>query len=210
VIQLAADERFATAHDAAQLTAAAARHGLEPGGYVLATGTLEPRKNLLRLIRAHAKLPPDLRAAHPLLLVGPRGWETAEILAAAGRDERAVRLAGYVPDDELAALYAGCTVFCYPSLYEGFGLPVLEAMAAGAPVITSNLSSLPEVAGDAAVYVDPLDERAIGAALERLLRSPEERSRLAAAGPQRAAGFSWSRCAAQIADDLEELVGHGA
>jgi glycosyltransferase involved in cell wall biosynthesis len=205
VVPLAADERFAAAHSPSELAAAAGRHGVEPGGYVLAAGTLEPRKNLLRLIRAHAALPADLRAAQPLLLVGPRGWEADEILAAAGRDAAAVRLAGYVPDDELAALYGGCTAFCYPSLYEGFGLPVLEALAAGAPTITSNLSSLPEVAGDAALYVDPRDEAAIAAALERLLRSPGERAKLGARGRARAAEFGWERVAAKVADELGRL-----
>ncbi len=205
VVELAADARFARRRDPAELAAAAARHRLAPGGFVLATGTLEPRKNLLRLIRAHAALPEGLREAHPLLLVGPRGWEADKILAAAGSDERAVRLAGFVPDDELAALYSGCTAFCYPSLYEGFGLPVLEAMAAGAPTITSNVSSLPEVAGDAALYVDPRDERGIRDALEGLLGDPAQRAGLSEAGRRRAAEFSWAGCAATVVGELARL-----
>ena len=168
---------------------------------MLAAGTLEPRKNLLRLIRAHAALPPELGRAHPLLIVGPRGWEEEEIMGAAAGGEN-VRLAGFVPDADLAGLYAGCSVFCYPSLYEGFGLPVLEAMAAGAAVLTSNVSSLPEVGGDAVAYVDPRDETAIARALEVLLQSPDERARLAERARRRAAEFSWERVAEAILDEL--------
>jgi glycosyltransferase involved in cell wall biosynthesis len=205
VVPLAADERFHRSLAEAEVEAAGTRHGVAPDAYVLAAGTLEPRKNLLRLIRAHAALPPELRRSHPLLIVGPRGWEEQEILGAvAGSD--AVRFAGFVPDDELAALYAGCSVFCYPSLYEGFGLPVLEAMAAGAAVLTSNVSSLPEVGGDAVAYVDPEDESAIAAGLERLLRSPDERARLAERARRRAAEFSWERVAGGVLDQLQRAA----
>jgi glycosyltransferase involved in cell wall biosynthesis len=204
VVPLAADERFAAAPPPAEAEAVARRHGVEPGRYVMATGTLEPRKNLPRLIRAHAALPDELRRDHPLLITGPRGWEEQDILkAVAGAD--GVRLSGYVPDEDLAALYAACAVFCYPSLYEGFGLPVLEAMAAGAAVVTSGVSSLPEVGGNAVVYVDPRDEAAIGAALERLLSSPAERAKLAERGRRRAAEFSWKRTARAVLTELEAL-----
>jgi alpha-1,3-rhamnosyl/mannosyltransferase len=185
-----------------------ARHGVEAGAFVLAAGTLEPRKNLLRLIRAHGALPLELGRAQPLLVVGPRGWEEQEILRdAAGSD--GVRLAGFVPDDDLAALYAGCSVFCYPSLYEGFGLPVLEAMAAGAAVVTSRVSSLPEVGGDAVAYADPEDERSIADALERLLRSPGERARLAALARERAGEFSWERTARGVLEQLDGAAAAG-
>jgi glycosyltransferase involved in cell wall biosynthesis len=206
VVRPAADRRFGRERTAAELQRAAARHGVAVGSYVLAAGTLEPRKNLLRLIRAHAALPPELARDHPLLIVGPRGWEAREILRAAA-DRKAVRLTGFVPDEELAALYAGCAVFCYPSLYEGFGLPVLEAMAAGAAVVTSPVSSLPEVGGDAVVYADPEDERSIAAALERLLRSPDETARLAERARRRAAEFSWERFAADLLWELERTTG---
>ncbi len=173
----------------AGIEAVRAKHGLE-GPFVLAAGTLEPRKNLVGLMEAWAGL------ADPgaeLVLVGPPGWEMEEIVRRARADR--VRLLGFVPDAELAALYASCAVFAYPSLYEGFGLPVLEAMACGAPVVTSDLSSLPEVAGDAALLVDPRDPAALGAALARLLADPAERSRLSAAGRARAATFTWERTA---------------
>jgi glycosyltransferase involved in cell wall biosynthesis len=176
-IPLAAPARFGRLRDASELDAVTARYGVEAGNFVLSTSTLEPRKNLTRLMRAHGALPGELRRSYPLLLVGPRGWDEDEMLAEAGRREDAVRLAGFVPDDDLAALYAACALFCYPSLYEGFGLPVLEAMAAGAPVITSDSSSLPEVGGDAVVYVKAQDEQSIARAMEKLLTSPLDRPR---------------------------------
>jgi len=195
VVPLAASARF----DAP----AAAAGGDERRHYVLAAGTLEPRKNLERLLDAWAGLEPGLRDAHELVLVGPTGWEADAILARACSG--GVRVTGFVSDDELAALYGGCAVFCYPSLYEGFGLPVLEAMRAGAPVITSNVSSLPEVAGDAALLVDPLSSQAIGSALATLLADPARCARLGEAGRARAAQFSWERTATQVRDVLRRI-----
>ncbi|HEY4095221.1 MAG TPA: glycosyltransferase family 1 protein [Baekduia sp.] len=161
--------------------------------YVLAVGTLEPRKNLEALIAAWVALDPAVRGERLLALVGPRGWDDAPILTAA-RDAGA-RLLGRVSEDELRALYAGADAFAYPSRYEGFGLPVLEAMAAGAPVLTSDVSSLPEVAGDAALLVDPLDTAAIGAALRRILDEPGLAAELRTRGRAQAARFSWERTA---------------
>jgi alpha-1,3-rhamnosyl/mannosyltransferase len=171
---------------------------------VLAVGTLEPRKNLPRLIAAWTRLPEELRSAHALALVGPRGWDDEEVLAAARA--AGVRLLGRVGDAQLHALYANATAFAYPSLYEGFGLPVLEAMAAGAPVLTSLSSSLPEVAGDAALLVDPRDTAAIAAGLERLLRDAGLRERLRVAGRARAAAFSWERTARETHALLAQLA----
>lgn len=173
--------------------------------YVLAAGTLEPRKNLERMLDAWAQLPAALRDEHELVLVGPTGWQADAILRRACGG--GVRLTGYVPHEQLAALYGGCEVFCYPSLYEGFGLPVLEAMRAGAPVITSNVSSLPEVAGSAAVMIDPQSVPAIRDALARVLTDPHERARLRAAGLARAALFSWERTAAALRDVLLRISG---
>ena len=162
-------------------------------GYVLAVGTLEPRKNLPRLVAAYAALPRDLQLAHPLVVVGAAGWQTGATLAALrSLGERCVML-GYVSDVALAELYRRCAVFCYPSLGEGFGLPVLEAMAVGAPVVTSNTSSLPEVGGDAVQYVDPRSVVSIAEGLESLLSSPARRAQLGERGRARAAGFSWDR-----------------
>jgi glycosyltransferase involved in cell wall biosynthesis len=205
VVPFAADRCFHEPPARERLASIARRHGVQPGRFVMATGTLEPRKNLPRLIRAHAALPAELREQNPLLIAGPGGWEEQEILSAlAGGD--GVRLAGYVPDEDLAALYAGCAVFCYPSLYEGFGLPVLEAMAAGAAVVTSKVSSLPEVGGDAVVYVDPTEEAAIGAALDRLLASPAERAELGERARRRAAEFSWERTTQAVLRELERAA----
>jgi alpha-1,3-rhamnosyl/mannosyltransferase len=192
VVPLAADDRFADPGAARRAPEVAARLGIAHP-YVLAAGTLEPRKNLLRLLDAWAQLPGELRDTRELVLVGPVGWE-AEPVVAAARAAR-IRLPGFVSEDDLVALYAGCELFCYPSLYEGFGLPVLEAMKAGAPVITSNVSSLPEVAGDAALTIDPLSVPAIAGAIAGLLTDDAERERLRAAGRARAAGFSWERTA---------------
>jgi glycosyltransferase involved in cell wall biosynthesis len=173
--------------------------------YVLAVGTIEPRKNLERLVEAWLILPEELRSRHLLALVGPRGWDDSAILAAA--HGAGARLLGQVSDADLAALYAGSECFAYPSLQEGFGLPVLEAMSAGSPVVTSNTSSLPEVAGDAALLVDPRDARAIAGAIERLLTDPELAERLRAKGRSRAQAFSWERTAGETLQLLFALVG---
>ena len=164
--------------------------------FVLYVGTIEPRKNLSRLVEAFARLAP----AYPelqLVLAGARGWLTDELfrtLDTAGLGARVV-LPGFIAEADKPALLAACTLFVYPSLYEGFGLPVLEALASGAPVITSNRSSLPEVAGNAAVLIDPLDTDALAAAMADLLRSPERRADLRRCGPEQAAQFTWERTA---------------
>jgi glycosyltransferase involved in cell wall biosynthesis len=163
--------------------------------YILMTGTLEPRKNIVRALEAAAGLPPDLRERFELRLAGPRGWGTDEIDAALARYGSTARHLGLVPDEELPGLYAGATLFLYPSLREGFGLPVLEAMAAGTAVVTSNGSSLPEVGGDAVRYVDPYDVESIREGVEELLEDDALRARLAAAGRERARSFSWERTA---------------
>src|SRR5207249_1083635 len=165
VVPLAAGPQFE--RERSGLDELGARFGLDRP-FVLSAGTLEPRKNLVRLIEAFQGLPGD----NLLALVGPRGWEDERILQQAG--DR-IRFLGHVSDEELAGLYSLCTVFCYPSLYEGFGLPVLEALKAGAPVVTSNVSSLPEVAGDAARYVDPRSVEQIREALAELLGSEAAR-----------------------------------
>jgi glycosyltransferase involved in cell wall biosynthesis len=161
--------------------------------YVLMTGTLEPRKNVVRAVEAVAALPQALRDRFELVVAGPHGWQTAEIDAALASSGARVRAVGLVPDAELPALYGAAAAFLYPSLREGFGLPVLEAMAAGTPVVTSNLSSLPEVAGDTAVYVDPYDVASIRSGLEELLTDDGRRKQLAAAGRERARTFTWER-----------------
>ena len=181
---------------AEEILATLARHRLEHSAYLLVVATLEPRKNLARLVRAYAALPTATKARHPLVIVGARGWLNHELertltpLEAAGT----VRRLGYVGEDELPALYAGAHAFAFPSLYEGFGLPVLEAMASGVPVLTSNVSSLPEVAGDAALLVDPNDEDALREGLVRLLDDSAWRTNASARGLARSRDYPWSRC----------------
>jgi glycosyltransferase involved in cell wall biosynthesis len=204
VVQLAAGEQFARARDPATLDEVRSRHRLARP-FVLSAGTLEPRKNLVRVLEAFARLPERLRAAYQLVVVGPRGWEFDEILASAQALGDDVRLLGHVSDDDLAVLYQACEVFCYPSLYEGFGLPLLEAMSMGAPSIASNVSSLPEVGGDGAIYVNPASVEEITSAVADLLDSPEERARLRERGRRRAEGFSWERTAGELLRALTAL-----
>ncbi len=177
----------------------------EPG-FVLSVGTLEPRKNLPRLVAAYRELDGELRRAHPLVVVGAVGWQTGETLEALRSLGADCVMLGHVSDAALAELYRRCAVFCYPSLGEGFGLPVLEAMAAGAAVLTSSTSSLPEVGGEAVAYADPYDVREISGQLESLLRSPERRAQLGVLARERAEEFSWERFAEITLEALERTV----
>jgi alpha-1,3-rhamnosyl/mannosyltransferase len=168
-------------------------HGLRAGGFVLSVSTLEPRKNFDRLLAAHSLLPDALRERHPLTIAGGAGWGSALEGEMAGRAQRAgyLRLLGHVADQELVALYSQCSAFAFPSLYEGFGLPVIEAMACGAPVIAAATTATGETAGDAALLVDPLDEHAIADALRTVLEDPSSADRLRRLGLARAATFTW-------------------
>jgi alpha-1,3-rhamnosyl/mannosyltransferase len=176
--------------------------------YVLVLGTIEPRKNVDRLLDAWEQLPRSLRDEFDLVLAGPTGWGNTNVIDRA-RALPGVRYLNYVPEAELARVTAGATVFAYPSLYEGFGFPVAQAMAAGVPVLTSNVSSLPEVTGDAAVLVDPKSPAEIAAGLEKLLSSPSLRERLACEGKQRAALYSWEECARRSMAFFEQVLGRG-
>jgi glycosyltransferase involved in cell wall biosynthesis len=172
------------------------RHGLD-GPFVLGVGTLEPRKDWPVLMEAFLRLHPAW-PAHRLAIAGGSGWLTGEILAAAARAGEGVRLLGFVADEDLPALYSLADAFAYPSIYEGFGLPPLEALACGVPTVVTAAACLPEVVGDAALTVPPGDAAALAAALARLLGEPALRAELAARGPARAAHFTWDGCAEAV------------
>ncbi len=175
-----------------QIAASRRKYGLEEG-FILSVGTLEPRKNLGAVLQAYRLLHERLGDTPALALVGGAGWGLSEQQLLGPAQALRVRRLGYVPDEDLAALYASCEAFVYPSLYEGWGLPVAEALSLGAPTITSTVSSLPEVAGDAALLVDPGSIEAIAAALERVLTDSAEAERLRRAGPIQAARFTTAR-----------------
>jgi glycosyltransferase involved in cell wall biosynthesis len=208
VVHPGRDEALAPVSDPAILDATAARYGLSAAGcYLLYVGTLHPRKNLVRLVQAFALAAGELDPAVQLVLAGKRGWLHDQIFAQvqqSGVQDRVV-LTGYVPREDLPALMSGALAFVFPSLYEGFGLPVLEAMACGTPVLCSRASSLPEVAGDAALLVDPLDTAALAAALRRIVTDESLRRTLVERGFDQVRRFSWRRCARETLDVLEEV-----
>ena len=194
VVPLAPAEEFqpVSAGDAAE---AMQRFGLADRGYVLSISTLEPRKNFDRLLAAHLRLPQAVRTRAPLVIAGGKGW--GDVLArpeadAAMRDGT-VRLLGHISDGDLVALTARAAVFAYVSLYEGFGLPVVEAMAAGSPVLASNTTAVGELAEGAALLVDPMDEAAISDGLRRLIEDRGYAEELRQAGLARAAEYTWQR-----------------
>ncbi len=191
----------------AQVQPALDRLGLTPGRYTLSVATLEPRKRLDRLIDAFERLPASVRESYPLVLAGAGGWLNERIKAAIdrGRAQGWLHYLGYVSQADLPSLYAGARAVALISIYEGFGLPVLEAMASGIPVLTSNVSSLPEVAGGAALLVDPDDPAAVKQQLERVLTDEPWRSRAVAAGLSRARELTWDRCAQRTFDVYASL-----
>jgi glycosyltransferase involved in cell wall biosynthesis len=204
VTPLGVDERVTPA-PSGQLAAFRAKAGL-PEPYILTVCTLEPRKNLPRLLDAFAQVKDQL--PHKLVVVGPKGWRTGalkETLDRLGLGERLL-LTGFVPDAELPLWYSAADIFAFPSLYEGFGLPVLEAMACGAPVLTSIESSLPEVAGNAAVYVYPLSVESIADGMLSLATSSESRIVLRANSIARAQNFTWERTARLTAEAYREAA----
>ncbi|WP_440467607.1 glycosyltransferase family 4 protein [Pseudomonas sp. YH-1] len=195
-------------------TPAAQRHqtlaelGLKPG-FFLFVGTLQPRKNLQRVIDAHRLLPATLRKEHPLIIVGRTGWKSDELLESLRQLETRGegRRFEYLPGTTVRALLQSAAALVFPSLYEGFGLPVVEAFASRCPVITSSTTSLPEVAGDAALLVDPTQADAIAAAMLELLEQPEQAARRVDLGQQRAVDYSWEACARRTLDVYRRIGG---
>ena len=201
------DARFKPVRDRAALDAMRARYDLGHGPFVLALGTIQPRKNYVRLIQAFAQVVGrwwQIGAAWMgdvnLVIAGGKGWMFDDIFAEVKRLdlENRVKFTGFVDEADLPALYSAAAIFAYPSLYEGFGLPVLEAMACGTPVIGANVSSVPEVIGDAGLLVDPLDVDAIAAGLIGLLKDASARDAFLRLGLERAAQFTWEKAARQL------------
>lgn len=194
--------------DEAQLQAVRAKYGLGAQPFILAVGTLQPRKNYVRLIQAVAQLPPRLRADVQLVLAGGRGWLYDAIFAEVERLglTAQVLFPGFVADEDLPALLSAARVLAYPSLYEGFGLPILEAFACGTPVVTSTASCLPEVAGDAAWSVLPTDVAALSHALTEALTDETQRAALIAKGFVQARQFTWEKAARQLVGQYQALL----
>lgn len=203
VVYPGVDERLAPVTDAGALARMRARYRL-PEHYLLFVGTLQPRKNIARLVQAYSRWRAEQgRSDVALVLAGQQGWlyDPAWTSGAEG-----VILPGYVDDADVAALYSGASALLFPSLHEGFGFPILEAMRCGVPVITSNTSSMPEVAGKAALLVNPRDTGAIAQAIERILSDEVLRADLIARGAQQAQQFTWQRAAEQVLRVLEQAA----
>jgi len=196
------DETLAPVRNLAAIEAVKTHYGIV-GDYFLYLGTLQPRKNLARIITASAALKPET----VLVLAGKRGWLYEDLFAQVRRMglERRVLFPGYVPDENKVALLSGALAFVFPSLYEGFGLPVVEAQACGCPVITSTTSSLPEVAGGTALLVNPGDTDAIAAAMQRIATDPALRESLIERGFANVHRFSWTACAQSVLSIVEQF-----
>lgn len=194
VIPGACDDKFRPIDDGNAIQNVKGKYGIQ-GDYILFVGTIEPRKNLARLLRAYHRIRDKLDVQ--LLLVGTKGWQDKEIYETYDRlrlSDR-VKFLGYIPEEDLPYLYSGALFFIYPSIYEGFGLPPLEAISCGCPVISSHISSLPEVLGEAALYVDPEDENEIAEAILHLHDNAQKRQRLSEVGIAQAKKFSWEESA---------------
>lgn len=191
----AASTLFRPIGEEGSLQTVRSRYGIR-SEFILAVGNLQPRKNLLRLISAFASVRHRMKSVQ-LVVAGKAQWKSSAIYAEVKRLglESDIVFTGYVSDEDLALLYNAAKVFVYPSIYEGFGLPILEAMACGTPVVTSNTSSMPEVAGDAAILIDPYQEEQIGDAIQQVLTNPDLRLSLSEKGLKHAQRFSWHRTA---------------
>lgn len=207
VVHEAAAPGFSRVGDPAMLARVRARYGLAER-FVLYVGTIEPRKNLPMLLEAFARHRHEGRLPHQLVCVGPYGWLSEDIGSRVDRLglRDAVRFAGYVPFADLPAIYSLAEMFVFPSVYEGFGLPVIEAMSCGVPVVTGRVPALNEVTGAAVELVDPLDAVSLGAALVRLAEGPDRRAWLSAAGLARARQFSWSRAARETLNVYRQVM----
>jgi glycosyltransferase involved in cell wall biosynthesis len=195
-IPLAPAPEFRPVLDDSQMEEIRQRYGTSTR-YILAVGNLQPRKNISRLVEAYASLRVESDSLPRLVIVGRAQWRASEVYRTVERSglQEQVRFTGYVPDEDLVPLYSGSEVLVYPSIYEGFGLPILEAMACGTPVITSRTSSMPEVAGDAALLVDPYSTAEIAETISLVLTNENLKQDLAKRGLKRAAQFTWEQTA---------------
>lgn len=185
------------------------KYGL-PEQFVLFVGNSNPRKNLTRLLRAFDSLKERSDLSHELVIAGEQGWKfDKEKVLQDLKHRESVRFIGFVPDEDMPALYSAASLFAFPTLYEGFGIPVLEAQSCGVPVLTSDCSSLPEVGGEGALYVDPYDEGSIAESLWKLLADRKLSERLVRAGYENVKRFSWARSAERLNEIIEKEVGHG-
>jgi glycosyltransferase involved in cell wall biosynthesis len=209
VLYSGVDARFCSQVDETERARVREKYRLERP-YLLSVSTIQPRKNYVRLIKAFARLVPNLASPVSLVIAGGNGWMYEEVYQTVEQlhlQDR-VSILGFTPDEDLVPLYAMATLFVYPSLYEGFGLPVAEAMACGLPVVCSNASSLPEVGGDAALYFDPCDVDAMADAMRRALTDEPLRKSLRTKGLEQVKQFSWERAAEGLLESLQGQVGH--
>lgn len=176
--------------------------------FFLYTGTIEPRKNILTLLRAYDRLSLNDKRSHPLVISGYKGWENEELfhLFHKGECEGWLKYLGFVPGKNLPVLFSAATSFVFPSIYEGFGLPVLEAMASGTPVICSNATSLPEVVGDSALMHDPEDDETLTKYIQLMISDASQKERMIYSGLTRARNFSWSHCADKTIEAYEQVA----
>ncbi|PIN89775.1 glycosyltransferase family 1 protein [Candidatus Pacearchaeota archaeon CG10_big_fil_rev_8_21_14_0_10_32_14] len=177
-----------------------------PKDYILYVGTLEPRKNIPNLLRAYAKIKSDIN--HKLVITGKKGWKYKEIYDTIDelKLENDVIFTGYVEEEDLPSIYNGASLFVYPSYYEGFGLPPLEAMSCGCPVITSNTSSIPEVVGDAGIMINPNDVDELAKQIKRVLSDKKLRENMKQKGLKQSKKFSWEKCAREHLEVYEEVI----
>lgn len=210
VTHLAADPMYHPVDDPAVRKRVRDKYGL-PERYILFIGSLEPRKNVSTLIHSYSRLPERLKREFSLVVAGAKGWKNSDIYSTVKKIgvEDKVRFAGYIDKDDISAVYSMATVFVYPSLYEGFGLPILEAMACGTPVITSNTSSMPEVAGTAAEFITPTDTEEITEALRRVLEDETLMLDMRRRGLERSSKFTWERCARETLEVYKKVFEAG-
>lgn len=181
-----------------------------PENFILFVGSIEPRKNLKNLINAYLMLSEYIRKEYKLLIVGFKGWRNADIMQLIKNTEPYVQYFGYIPDEDLGKIYNLASILVFPSFYEGFGLPPLEAMACGCPVVVSNVASLPEVCGDAAYYINPYGIESIAEGMYKVLTDSKLREDLIQKGLERAKLFSWEKSAREHLKIFETLLGAGS